>query len=234
MSWRLAKSLEQLRREVNAAHPGRPTGSDGTIGDAKHRARKSAHNPDELGVVRAWDVTGPVGHQLAEWLRERRDPRIYICISNGRIFSAYNHSGGPAWSWRPYSGSNPHETHAHIQVDDSKHLYDDDQPWGYHDQGDEDVVRRGDKGPHVAHFQHRLNVAGYDAGTVDGSFGPGTEAAVNRLKKSGGLVENGIIDLAAVDLLRERLEQARERADHSHDDRYARHDHGHTGVVSVQ
>jgi len=41
MSWRLARSLEPLRNEVNAAAPNRSKASDGTIGDTAHSSRAS-------------------------------------------------------------------------------------------------------------------------------------------------------------------------------------------------
>ena len=51
MSWTLAPALVQLRQELNARWPGRSKASDGTIGDAAHKARVSEHNPDADGVV---------------------------------------------------------------------------------------------------------------------------------------------------------------------------------------
>jgi hypothetical protein len=45
MAWRLAKSQETLRAQVNAAPPGRSKRDDGTIGDERHQASASDHNP---------------------------------------------------------------------------------------------------------------------------------------------------------------------------------------------
>jgi peptidoglycan hydrolase-like protein with peptidoglycan-binding domain len=121
MSWRLAKSLDKLRQQINAEWPDRDKDSDGTIGDAAHAATKSDHNPDAGGVVRALDITddpkgGPSAAWLAEVLRASQDPRISYIISNGRIASSYPAHGAQPWAWRPYSGLNAHRSHVHISV----------------------------------------------------------------------------------------------------------------------
>jgi len=61
MAWRLARGLEKLRSEVNEAWPKRSKASDGTIGDARHSAQKSDHNPDASCVVRALEITDDPG-----------------------------------------------------------------------------------------------------------------------------------------------------------------------------
>src|SRR4051794_9209283 len=61
MAFRLAKALETLRSQVNAAHPTRRKASDGWIGDTAHSARKSDHNPNSAGVVCALDMTHDPG-----------------------------------------------------------------------------------------------------------------------------------------------------------------------------
>ena len=129
MTWRLAKSLVTLRNQVNELWPDRPKQSDGTIGDAAHSSRTSDHNPNSAGVVRAFDITAPVGHDVVERIRLSQDERVLYMISNGRICSSYDHADGPAWTWRPYSGSNQHTKHAHISVKTLAAYYDDPSPW---------------------------------------------------------------------------------------------------------
>lgn len=135
-SWRVARSLLTLRDQVNATHGLRAKGADGTIGDAAHAASVSDHNPDRYGIVRALDVTNdPDDHDgdptddfdagaLAEQLRASRDPRIKYVIWNRRIFS----SSIAPWTWRAYTGTDPHTNHVHISVvaDDRA---DNPKPW---------------------------------------------------------------------------------------------------------
>jgi hypothetical protein len=127
MAWRLAKSLEKLRDQVNTLHPNRSKASDGTIGDAQHANTVSDHNPVN-GVVTALDLTHDPAHgldanNLAEALRNSRDPRIKYVIFNGRAFDPYN---GFGWGWQPYTGSNPHTSHIHISVTGD---YDSTKAW---------------------------------------------------------------------------------------------------------
>ncbi|CAL8967492.1 hypothetical protein RHODGE_RHODGE_03336 [Rhodoplanes serenus] len=130
MTWRLAASLDTLRRQIDAARPARRRDWDGTIGDAAHAARTSDHNPNSAGVVTAIDIThDPAGGvdtaALAEHLRGSRDPRIKYVISNGRIVS----STISPWTWRPYTGASRHDKHVHISVMPDASAYDDARPW---------------------------------------------------------------------------------------------------------
>lgn len=134
MTWRLAKSLDKLRHQVNARWPHRSKKCDGTIGDAKHASRSSDHNPHvkdgKLGVVTAMDITHDPRHgvditKLAEALRASRDHRIKYLICNAKICSSMK----LPWKWRKYTGSNPHSLHMHVSVRALKSLYDSQEPW---------------------------------------------------------------------------------------------------------
>lgn len=136
--WRVAKSLETLRIQINTLCPGRNKDSDGGIGDAAHATRNSDHNPwvidAGIGVVTARDFThdlahGCDGNRLADLLRASRDPRIKYIIWNRRICASQPMGGQPAWAWRPYSGKNPHNKHLHLSVFPEKALYDSTTPW---------------------------------------------------------------------------------------------------------
>lgn len=130
MAYRIAKSLDTLRNQINHKYPERSKASDGWIGDAKHSSRTSDHNPNPAGVVCALDITHDPAHgcdsrELAETLRLNRDSRLSYVISNSRIFSA---TISP-WQWRPYTGANKHDKHCHISVKQQAALYDDARPW---------------------------------------------------------------------------------------------------------
>lgn len=131
-TWRLAKSLETLRAQINGKWPKRNKSEDGTIGDTRHQNLRSEHNPDRNGVVRAFDctndpTTGPVSDALARNLIRSRDPRILYVISNGHIASSVK----SPWNWRPYDGDNPHDKHFHISVVEFGTLYDNTEKWDF-------------------------------------------------------------------------------------------------------
>lgn len=138
MTWRLARSLSVLRDEINTAYPNRDRTSDGTIGDPAHAGRRSDHNPDANGVVRAMDIDADLGPSgaaaaLAEHLRSlgaAGDARLtdwgYV-IFNARIAGGNPERGPNRWNWRPYTGPNAHRHHLHLSV--GRRGYDLDLPW---------------------------------------------------------------------------------------------------------
>lgn len=119
MAWRLAKSLEQLRAQINFRYPTRDKTSDGSIGDASHSARKSDHNPNGAGVVCAIDIDKDLSSTetiktIVDNLFVSRDKRIKYLIYNGRITE--RDKQGIIYKWIPYNGINKHEKHLHISV----------------------------------------------------------------------------------------------------------------------
>lgn len=131
-TWRLAKSLEVLLQQLDARWPKRNKARDGSIGDAKHSARESDHNPNGSGVVCALDVTNDPPNEvhaslIAEAIRSSRDSRVKYIIYNHFMMRSYAKPGIPAWTWAPYSGPNSHDSHIHISVLAAK--ADDAAPW---------------------------------------------------------------------------------------------------------
>lgn len=210
MDWRLAKALEVLRSEVNAKWPSRKRDWDGSIGDEHHQTRDSDHNPwikDPPGphVVSAIDITHDPAHgfdsyAFAEYLRTQRDPRIKYVISNRRIFS----SEVSPWQWRPYHGSNPHDHHVHISVQDDKKHYDDAAPWNIgtvvlhsdpevvHPAPTKGLLKFGSTGEDVKLLQSKLVNHGYVLDIL-GVFDLRTKMIVERWQKSNGLKADGVV-----------------------------------------
>lgn len=144
MTWRVARCLDELLSQWNAAHPGRSKASDGSIGDAAHAARTSDHNPwvgpasDGKMIVTARDFTHDPAHgadadQLVAALVASRDPRIKYLIRNRRMCRSYPKVVDgrlyAAWEWAPYPGDNPHTKHAHVSCSSVESRYDDARPW---------------------------------------------------------------------------------------------------------
>lgn len=115
-AWTLAPCLSVLREQLNDTYPDRPRQSDGTVGDLRHIASTSDHNPDADGLVCAFDITDWPGGRWDpdDWARSIawRDQRVKYLISDGQIWSRARAAEG----WRKYSGVNAHEKHLHVSV----------------------------------------------------------------------------------------------------------------------
>jgi hypothetical protein len=119
MNPKLCKAGVQLREQFDDAFRDRDRTSDGWIGDSRHAARQSDHNPDANGWVRAIDVDRDLSGKpkpdlmpdVADQLRilAKIDKRISYIIFAGRIASPKS-----LWLWRPYTGINKHDHHCHI------------------------------------------------------------------------------------------------------------------------
>lgn len=117
MKPKLCKAGVQLREQVDDAFPDRDRTSDGWLGDYRHAARKSDHNPTNDGIVRALDIDADLrSHKseacyLADQLRlsARHDRRISYVIYNGKIASRKT-----LFRWVKYRGINPHHSHIHV------------------------------------------------------------------------------------------------------------------------
>lgn len=119
--WRVAGSIRTFGDQIMALRGHTNSYSvDGTLGDLAHSNRISDHNPDDEGIVRALDFyeDKPARvDEVAEALRQSRDPRLKYFIHDTRMFSSYvGPQGQPAWTWRPYGGVNGHINHGHLSV----------------------------------------------------------------------------------------------------------------------
>jgi hypothetical protein len=129
-TFRVAPAAKAALEEASRRWPRRSKASDGTVSSATHRRQNptSDHDPDEDGLVLAFDLTADPGagcdaHRLVRLAVARRDPRIKYAISQGRIWSAKRAAEG----WRTYNGPNRHDKHAHVSI--NKSFADDTRPW---------------------------------------------------------------------------------------------------------
>ena len=118
---KLSKAAIQLREQFDDAYPDRDRASDGWIGDTRHGARKSDHNPDEQGWVRAIDIDRDLSgkakpdlmpdlvDQIRTACKKGSEKRVAYIIFNGSICSPILR-----WKWRKYTGANKHNHHVHF------------------------------------------------------------------------------------------------------------------------
>ncbi len=202
MSWRVAKSLLQLRAQVNEAFPERDKSSDGSIGDTAHSARKSDHNPNTAGVVTALDIDrdfndGHDGRELVSALVASRDPRIKYIIFERQITMPDDIT-----RWKQYHGKNAHNHHVHISVSANAKLYDDPVAWKLNFKAKAPLApatplprlyKRGSRGDGVKALQNALMERGLiPKGKADGVFGPNTEIAVKNFQSANRLMPDGV------------------------------------------
>ncbi len=126
MGWYLNKFLTTWRAAVSEEYPKRSRRSDGTLGDARHAASVSEHNPDRDGSVDAWDMDvnllgskdsdgNAAEDEAIEALKAefQKQKGAQLWIHNGQIA---NKDLGH-WRRRPYHGRNAHQHHVHWQSD---------------------------------------------------------------------------------------------------------------------
>jgi len=162
MGWVLVASLASLRDEFDALAPDRDRASDGSIGDAAHQAEPSDHNPDDTpGVVTPFSDPDsiPEVHAIdvdsdlrkAGWSMGRAvdiiaarhqaglDNRLQYIIYSRKIASR---SWG--WTWRDYTGADPHTGHAHFSArygsGSTGNPENDVRPWGLLKEDDMDAT----------------------------------------------------------------------------------------------
>jgi hypothetical protein len=121
MKPRLSKCAVQLREQIDDTFGDRDRASDGWKGDPRHASRKSDHNPDASGWVRAIDVDRDLSgkakpdlmpdlaDQIRIFAKSDKSKRISYIIFDGKIASPILN-----WKWRKYTGINKHNHHLHV------------------------------------------------------------------------------------------------------------------------
>jgi hypothetical protein len=164
--------LDALYDEFEVIGPNRSHESDGSIGDTDHQDRSSNHNRDDVSGsktpqtdsdgepdIRAIDVTqkGPWinGFTMQQGVdlivsrcRSGQENRLVEVIYNRHAW--YKSNG---WNRIDYTGSNPHDKHAHFGAKaDSGTLENDRRPWGI-------AEKWGDDMPAIDEYFHGIYLA---------------------------------------------------------------------------
>ena len=134
----LAPSLATLRAELNERWPNRDHTSDGWIGDTRHQATQSDHNPNARGSVDAIDVDEDGVVFAVVFAAIKRHPSARYVIYERKLYHRLR-----GWRAEPYSGVNPHDHHFHISIDQTVKAEQDRRPWGLQedDVSAEDVTQ---------------------------------------------------------------------------------------------
>lgn len=121
-----APACRRALDEATSIAPNRRRTSDGICASPTHHAQNpgSDHEPHIIiGGVKyatAFDVSDDKdlfdADAMAEKLRITRDERIKYVISERHMYSSYPSHGYQPYTWRPYSGPNPHTTHVHFSI----------------------------------------------------------------------------------------------------------------------
>lgn len=133
-------------KEATAKWPTRRRNSDGICASPKHTKANpnSDHEPhvvhQKVAYATAFDLSddkanGCDADALVEYLRLKRDPRIKYVIAERRMYSSYPTSRYPAWTWRPYTGSNPHSSHVHVSIHPQA-IFDVSEWWPSPEEGE--------------------------------------------------------------------------------------------------
>ena len=199
----LAQSLVNLRNEVNARWPNRSKASDGWIGDVKHQATTSDHNPDSRGIVHAIDITASGVEMAAIIAALKKHPSVNYFIHKGQI---WERSRG--FVPRKYTGPDPHLHHIHISILHGVAAENNATPWLAQQApvaakptpapakyNLTRMLKKGSQGADVKELQKKVGA------TADGIFGPKTHNAVVAYQKSKKLAADGIVGKSTANAL---------------------------------
>lgn len=124
-----APACKAMLVEATTLFPNRSTASDGICASPKHHQQNPTSDHETGDAV---DLTHDPAHgcdvdELFARIVASRDPRVKYLIRNKRMLRSYDKPGIPAWTWAPYTGSNPHDHHGHCSI--LPGARDDTWPW---------------------------------------------------------------------------------------------------------
>lgn len=219
MSYYLAPCLVQLRDEINARWPNRDKASDGWIGDARHQASKSDHNPNSRGSVDAIDIDEDGIDIWAVFAAVKKHPSARYWIYERKLYHRLR-----GWKPEDYDGVNPHDKHAHLSIEQDRDAEQDRRSWGIAsakpsapkpstpstpkpstDWTQELIMSlptiKDNSAPTAAKKLAQASLAArgfppantFDSkGRPDGHWGPGSVAATKNFQRAKGLTADGI------------------------------------------
>lgn len=189
--WYVAPSLNRLRDTIDGRWPNRDRGSDGSIGDSAHAARRSDHNPDGKGCVHARDFDRDGLHVPSVIAAALLHESTTYLIHRGRIFTRANR-------FRPATHTGvDHNGWIHVSVGATAAAEQSRDPWhplvgAWSSASGNGLVRKGTKGTAVRIVQALLNGQGASL-VIDGDAGDRTDAAVRSFQRWARVRVDGIV-----------------------------------------
>ena len=169
-----APSLVRLHQAEMARWPGTETSLDGWICDDQH-PRSSKHCPDSKGCVHARDSGVGRRHKPTMLAARLYHPSTRLVIHNGRIWNKHVDRMAP----HAYTGSNPHSTHIHEEIELTAAAEGSKVPWLFiQSMPVWSLLREGSQGEQVKQLQAYLNGYWYPL-AIDGDLGPKTVGALS-------------------------------------------------------
>lgn len=196
----LAPSLARLRTAIDIRWVGRDHTTDGWIGDEKHQARTSDHNPDpKTGVVRALDVDKDGIHVPSVLASAMVNVAVRYVIHNRRIYHVDN-----LFKPEKYTGSNAHTEHIHVSIEHTRNAESSKMPWELVEHIPVwPELKQGATSVAVRQLQALLNAHGATL-VVDGRFGDGTRSSVLAFQRAKAIKVDGVAGPQTYTALRTR------------------------------
>jgi hypothetical protein len=187
----IAPAIRVLEEQIDEAYPHRDHRSDG-IWPSKAHSKANPNSGHEAG--NAIDIDddlerdgSPDVEIIVRAITESGDRRVKRIVHDGRIWT-------PERGWRTYHGTNPHRTHAHIEV--KEHKRNSTKKWTISApvrRYPGKLVTKGATGPDVSWIQRRLRLHGIHV-EITGVYDSTTYEGVRqfRTKRFRGLQRGGV------------------------------------------